>query len=326
MMQLAQLRNAQRVWSSRYSARTLATFAEMYRNSIHSAPIHAGDVIQGHVVGCSQPRSSTARFYIVDFGLKAEAPFTSKEIPGSSVVGHPVTMPLLAIEDDFNEPVMDYDRRSQLRALSAERKQMLLTAYSSSSPILHGRFANFKRSGAGVKVLGTDAFVPRHHVVALDRPILGTYAPFYVLNMVSEKRHNDNSFEVNAVLSSYGGFLFCMANLVGRHSAWQESGGGTTKQRQAYLRLLTRLLYQKNAAVRRIFPRNARDSRHTRPHQNKRHRRQLPPVDDSAWLDDLSRGDWASSAFGKKPASSSNWQKHRISMQKRSPSNNADEH
>ncbi|KAI0566204.1 hypothetical protein FGB62_11g014 [Gracilaria domingensis] len=327
MSRLLLRRGALPAWRRRAPSRSMASFAEMYRNSIHSAPVQPGDVLHGHVVGASRPRSSTSRFYIVDFGLKAEAPFTSREIPGSSAVGDPVTMPLLAVEDDFDEPVFDFDRRANLPALVATRKRMLLTAASSRSAIVYGRFVNFKRSGAGVKVLGTDAFVPRHHVVALDRPILGTYAPFYILNLATEKRSPDStSVNINTVMSSYGGFLFCMADLVGRDSAWQQSGGGSMKERQAYLRLLTRLLQQKNAAVRRIFPRNVTDASYNRRRNKRGYRRKLPPVEDTAWLDDLSRGDWASSAFSKKPGTSSNWQKQRISMQKRTPSHDANEH
>ncbi|PXF48742.1 hypothetical protein BWQ96_01594 [Gracilariopsis chorda] len=308
---------------SKSSSRPLSTFADMYRNSADSAPISPGDVLHGHVVGASQPRSSTSRFYIVDFGLKSEAPFTSNEIPRASVVGHPVTMPLLQLEDDFNEPVMDYDNRSHLPALNAERHQMLLTAAASRSRILHGRFAHFKRVGAAAKVLGTDVFVPRHHVAALDRAILGSYAPFYVLRASAEKKPQDESgVDINAVGSSYGGYLFCIANLVGLDSAWKMSGGGTSKERQAYLRLLVRLLHQKNTSVRRILPKHVTDQQQYR-RRGKRGRKHTLSSDDAAWLNDLPRGDWASSAFRKRPANPNTWQRNRASTQKRTPTNTA---
>lgn len=308
---------------SRSSSRPLSTFAQLYRNSVDSAPISPGDTLQGHIVGASQPRSSRSRFYIVDFGLKSEAPFTSNEIPGTSSVGDPVTMPLIQLEDDFNEPVMDFDNRSHLPVLSAERQQMLLTAAATRSRILHGRFAFFKRVGAAAKVLGTDVFIPRHHVVALDGAILGSYAPFYMLNAFAEKKSQESGVDISAVGSSYGGYLFCIANLVGLDSAWKMSGGGTSKERQAYLRLLVRLLHQKNTSVRRILPRHATDNQQPYRRRARRGPKKSLNPDDTAWLNDLPRGDWTSSTFRKHPANPNTWQRNRPSTQRRTPTNTA---
>lgn len=275
----------------RLEQRYLSTcFADLYRNSVESAPLQPGDVVKGQLVGQRRPRSSSSRFYIVDFGLKSEAPFTAKEIVGSSNIGDEVAMPLLELEDDFNEPVFDFERRSELPSLLAERYE-LLTKVSTSAPcIIHGRFASFKKGGASVKVLGMDAFTPRHHVVALDNPVLGSYAPFILLSMSSEKRLSTHSpgLDLNPVVSSYGGFLFCVANLVGIDEAWKRSGGGSGKERLAYLRLLTRILVSKNSAVRRILPKDEGPRKNTRIRQEARSR-------DSMWLNDLSQGEWVSS-------------------------------
>ena len=293
--------------------RQLSTFAEMFRNSLDSAPLTRGDVVQGHVVGRTQPKSSTSRFYFVDFGLKTEVVFTGKEITGSSAIGTAISMPLEALEDDFNEPVFDQDRRSDVPVLQAERYSLLTKMAVNDTRILHGRFANFKPFGAGVKVLGMDAFVPRHHVVALDRPVVGSFAPFYVLSVKTDKRTSgEPGLDVNPVLSSYGGYLFPLANLVGLDSAWQKSGGGSSAERFAYLRLLTRLLVQKNAAVRRIMPKNTGDRR--QPHYEQRRRRKQfkdpeKQLGDAAWLKDLPRGDWASTNTNKQAASSNIWQR-----------------
>lgn len=294
--------------------RQLSTsFAELYRKSVDSAPLSGGDTVQGHVVGKRRPRSSSSRFYLVDFGLKSEAPFTAKEVAGSSSIGDAISMPLVALEDDFNEPVFDQDRRSEFPALQAERYELLTQVATKDTRILHGRFANFKPFGAGVKVLGTDAFVPRHHVVALDRPVLGSYAPFYVMSMSTEKRSgNLPGLDVNPVVSSYGGYLFCLANLVGLDSAWKKSGGGSSKERFAYLRLLTRLLIQKNAVVRRIMPKSS-DSSRQRHYQHRRNRREFDEdekqLGEAAWLKDLPRGNWSSSGSGKQAGASNIWQR-----------------
>lgn len=280
--------------------RSMSTsFADMYRQSVGNAEVRPGDVVQGRVVGQRRPRSSSSRFYIVDFGLKSEAPFSAKEVPGVSVVGDAVAMPLVALEDDFNEPNFDFEHRSELPSLLAERYELLTRTAPEQVRILHGRFASFKRGGASVKVLGMDAFAPRHHVVALDRPVLGSFAPFYLMSMVTEKRAGSDTLglDVNPVVSSYGGILFSLANLVGLDSAWEASGGGSAKDRIAYLRLLTRLLHQKNANVRKIMPKyaEATNSSSWRRNRNRQdeHRR---PVRDAPWLHGLPmRGGWSSS-------------------------------
>lgn len=283
--------------------RTASSFAELYHQSVESAPIAPGDILQGHIVGALRPRSSTARFYVIDFGLKSEAPFTAKEIPGQSQVGDVVTMPIMAIEDDFNEPVFDHDGRTSLPALQAERYRLLTSATThSAARLLHGRFSKFNRGGAIVKVLGSDAFSPRHHVVSLQRPVLGNYAPFLLLSLRAERASSTNSsLDINPIVSSYGGFLFLLSELVGSDEAWRRSGGGSARERLAYLRLLTRLLQHKNIAVRRLLPRGApmsdrkgSDSRR-RSMQQRPSRRTDASHADTAWLNELPRGRWVSS-------------------------------
>lgn len=274
------------------------SFAELYRNSVDSAPVQPGDSLRGHVVSWQRPRSASSRFYIVDFGLKSEAPFTPKEIPGASAIGDEVSLPLVGLEDDFNEPVFDYERRAELPVITAERYALLTRTARNNVRLVHGRFAGFKRGGASVKVLGTDAFAPRHHVLAIDRPVLGSFAPFYVMSMSADKRIATTTpgLDINPVVSSYGGFLFCLANLVGNDEAWEKSGGGSAKDRLAYLQLLTRLLVMKNTAVRRILPKNIDSSKRNRlQRQNRRVREREDELGDAAWLYDLPRAEWTSS-------------------------------
>ena len=293
--------------------RYLATsFADMYRESPDSAPIIRGDLFQGRIVGTRRPRATTSRFYIVDFGFKSEAPFTPHEIPGSSVVGDKVSMAIMTLEDDFNEPVFDHDRRSELSTLQAQRYELLAKAATDNFRFLHGRFAGFKRGGASIKTLGSDSFSPRHHVVSFDHPILGSYAPFYVMSVSTRKKVGDMvGLDVNPVVSSYGGFLFCLANLVGLDSAWEKSGNGSPKERLAYLRLLTRLLTHKNSAVRRILPKNTSRNSTYRMRNGDRNTayRQLPN-NETAWLKDLPRRTW-NSKDSRKTDSTNGWRQRR---------------
>lgn len=264
-------------------ARALSSFAELYRSSVDNAIVRPGDALAGSVVGRRRPRSSSSRFYVVDFGMKTEVPFSSRELPGASSVGDTVGMPLVELETDFNEPQFDYERRSELPAVLAERYELLTRMKADKPQLLHGRFATFRKGGASVKVLGTDAFSPRHHVVGIDRPLLGSYAPFYVLSMDADARGTGSqaTMEISPVVSSYGGFLFALCNLIGLDSSWKASGGGSAKDRLSYLRFLTRLLQQKNTSVRRIMPRHAgQSSERSQPSPRRRNPRR------SAWLDD----------------------------------------
>lgn len=288
-------RNAHRLLSRRLCT---PSFAELFRKSVDSAPLAAGDVLHGHVVGTVHPRSMASRFYLVDFGLKTEAPFTSREVPTLSSIGDNVSMPLLQMEDDFNEPVADPNGASQLPAIQAERYALLLRSSPNNLRLVHGRYVRFNRGGVTAKILGVDAFVPRHHVLALERPVLGTFIPFYVLSINADRVSADVSnnnipamVDVHPVVSSYGGVLFCLANLVGSDEAWEKSGGGSTKDRLAYLRLLTRILQQKNYAVRRIFPRSPSASTAKGPRPVWRKARRAGESDgDTAWLHELPRG------------------------------------
>lgn len=245
------------------------SFADQFRRSVDSAPLGTGDKLHGHVVGAFRPGSNSSRFYLVDFGLKSEAILTSRELSActstpastssstpstttnnttaSSTIGEEVTLPLTALEDDFNEPSFDHSQQGQLSSLQAERTR-LLTCATDVGSVVHGRVARFNRGGATVKVLGTDAFVPRHHLVVLERPVLGTFAPFYVLSLTASS--NDASVDVFPVLSSYGGLVICLANAVAYGTNASEM---SARERLAYLRLLTRILQQKNPAARRVI-------------------------------------------------------------------------
>lgn len=253
---------------SRSLSTNAASFAEMYRESVSSVPVPSGTNLVGHVVGQRRPRSTSSQFSVVDFGLKSEAPFAPGEVAGVSSVGDPVARRVVDLEDDFNEPSFDHDQRSELPSVQAERYRALVSAPGDQPQFVYGRLSSFKRGGASAKVLGFDAFSPRHHVLAIKKPTVGSYAPFFLLSFASSKRSSPQGLpglEVNPVVSSYGGIMFTLANLVGFDDAWEASGGGSEKERLAYLRLLTRVLYQKNNALRSAMPKvsSTSDSRNT---------------------------------------------------------------
>lgn len=262
-----------------------STFADMYRDSVSSIPVKPGDMLVGHVVGQQRPRSASSQFSIVDFGLKSEAPFAKGETPGVSGVGDAVTRTVVELEDDFNEPAFDLDQRFELPAVLAQRYRALTSASSEQPQFFYGRLTAFKRGGASTKVLGFDAFSPRHHVLAIQSPAVGSHSPLYLLSMATSKRTSGYGpslpgLDVNPVVSSYGGIMFTLANLVGFDDAWAASGGGSSKERLAYLRLLTRVLFQKNAAVRRAMPKGNVPSSRPRapPAQNTRKEGHVNPL------------------------------------------------
>lgn len=244
------------------------SFAEMYRDSVSSIAVKPGDKLVGHVVGQRRPRSASSQFSIIDFGLKAEAPFSKSETPGLTGLGDAVTRTVVDLEDDFNEPSFDAGQQSELPAVQARRYRALTSASSDQPQFLYGRLAGFKRGGATNKVLGFDAFSPRHHVLAISSPAVGSHMPLYLLSLSTSKRVSGDAMpglDANPIVSSYGGILFSLANLVGFDDLWAASGGGSAKERLSYLRLLTRVLYQKNASVRHVLPRGG-SSKGRRPY------------------------------------------------------------
>lgn len=248
--------------------RLSTSFADLFRNSVASVPLKGGETVVGHVVGFRKSKSATSQFRILDFGLKTEVPFSAQEVLGMSSIGDELPSLILALEDDFNEPVFDPSRKSEVPVVLAERYKSLAKITGQTPHFLHGRISSFKRGGASVKVLGFDAFSPRHHLLAIKTPVTGSYYPFYLLSMASSRKRGGSvlsPIDVHPVVSSYGGILFSLANLVGFDDAWEKSGEGSARDRLAYLRLLTRVLQQKNVAVRRMLVNLQRNAVHLRP-------------------------------------------------------------
>jgi hypothetical protein len=255
-----------------YHARGLSTtFLEQFRESVSSLPLSGGESLVGHVIAQRRPRSSSSQFSTVDFGLKSEAAFSAKELPDASVVGSSVSRTLVVAEDDFNEPVFDHENKADMPVRLAERYRALLSVTSEKPQFLHGRISSFKRGGATAKILGFDAFTPRHHVLSIESSVVGSYSPFYLLSVASSKRFNAPTalpgIDVYPVVSSYGGILFSLANLVGFDDSWNKSGGGSARERLSYLRLLSRILQQKNVAVRAAMPKGSLGPRSARDWQ-----------------------------------------------------------
>lgn len=118
--------------------------------------------------------------------------------------------------------------------------------------ILAGRPVGVNRGGVVVKLFDMIAFEPMFHVTKLSNRS-SSLPTFY--SILQAGTHG-------AIVSSYGGFFFTLAELVGREESWKKSGGGSEKQRLMYLKLFVTLIRMKNRNARmrldgyghRIFP------------------------------------------------------------------------
>lgn len=268
-------------------------FAKLFLRSPHAAELPRGALLRGHVVAPASP------FARVDFGLKSEVPFVRGELLGREQIGDQVVLPLLQVEDEFNEPSMDYTGQYLLPRLVAERYRLLepptppqqeAERRGGELRFVYGRVTSLKRGGFNVKVLGVEAFMPRTHCVALvhpdgggeegssalDRhgePLIGSFMPFVLLSMdfhvekdggrsgsstvikgsyVASGRSTQSALasrrvRILPVLSSYASHMYILTSLLQR----ADELGLEPEERVAYLRLLTRIVWQRSHRVRR---------------------------------------------------------------------------
>lgn len=259
-------------------------FPTLFESSPLAAELGRGTLLRGRVVSAQLP------YIRVDFGLKREVPFLPAEILGEGKVGDEVIMPLIAIEDDFQEPVLDYSGQYYKPLLMAERYRLLEPPAADEQEnelnqgkprFLFGRISSLKRGGFNTKILGIEAFLPRKQSLVLVRrddaasanPFIGSYMPFVLLSSnffvegaegtsssgpsgaisapggrSSVSAYGTKRVRVLPVVSNYASFLYILVDLL--HHA--ERYGLSPEERVAYLRLLTRLLWNRNSNVRRL--------------------------------------------------------------------------
>ena len=263
-----------------------ASFARLFADSSFASALPRGTLLRGRVVSAKPP------FIRVDFGLKREVPFVPAELLGCGQVGDEVVMPLMQMEDDFGEPVMDYSGQYLLPQLAAQRYRLLeppppdvqeAERRQGQLRFVFGRILAVKRGGMTVKVLGVETFVPRSHCLLLvpsaeyrsdDEPLVGSYVPLALLstnfylegadawttaaavgaNIASAGAKPERSafgtrrVRVLPVASTYAGYLYILTQMLRHADTLQLSG----EERVAYLQLLTRVLWDRSAAVRRF--------------------------------------------------------------------------
>jgi hypothetical protein len=230
----------------------------------------------------------------VDFGLKREVPFLPAEILGEGKVGDEVIMPLIAMEDDFQEPVLDFSGQYYKPLVMAERYQLWEPPPEEEQDkelnegrprFLFGRVASLKRGGFNAKVLGIEAFLPRKQSLVLVRrddaadanPFIGSYMPFVLLsaNFFVEGVGDANAAGPSAgmpvtggrmTVSAYGTKRVRVLPVVSNYASFlyilvdllhhADRFGLSPEERVAYLRLLTRILWSRNSHIRRLHVMN----------------------------------------------------------------------
>jgi len=241
------------------------SFAEMFRRHPTSARIEPGQMLEGRVVGRAEGPSRKVHFTVVDFGLKSDVLLGQAEIFGEGKEGIApppgtrVVMPLVQIENEFNEPVMDYSGQLRKPALLAERIRLLsqLARADDASPLrpVVGRVLSRVRGGYLVKILGHEAFLPKTHAIGMRKPVVGEVAPFMILKMSANlEKHFGRASPVRfqMVVSHYVCNVLSLANMIGFNDSWNNSGTGSPKERFNYLRYLTRVVFAKNPALRSL--------------------------------------------------------------------------
>ncbi|KAA8494255.1 30S ribosomal protein S1 [Porphyridium purpureum] len=235
-----------------------------------SSQVEGGDLVMGRVVG-----AKNRKFRVVDFGLKKEITFPRAELVGARELGDQVAYPFVRQEDEFREPELDYSRATALPPVQAARTLLLskVEKGAGAQQIIRGRVMGVVKAGFLVRALGHDFFMPATQALGLPDPMIGRYFNFLLLKVESfvyQQRSGGPgrdgppggsagassnavpyTVQFQGVVSAYASSVPILANLVGRDEAWKQSGGGSSRDRLAYLRLLTRMVYKRNPHVRK---------------------------------------------------------------------------
>jgi len=237
-----------------------ASFAELFRSSGAAYPVQRGTRMTGEVVGFKKGLAGPDKAPVVtmvDFGLKTEVPFNPREVPEVSKVSDEVTMPILDVENEFEEPGMDFTRSYSIGGLKAERLKLLRPPENQnidSPPILYGRYVERRANSYKVKALGKEGFVATNHALRIGESLLGTYNFFALLRLETRMRtfRGDMQLRYEPVFSSYVAHVLLLSNVV------LHDRDVPPKARLAYLKLLTRIVFDRNSLVRQHHNRNQR--------------------------------------------------------------------
>jgi hypothetical protein len=201
----------------------------------------------------------------VDFGLKSEVSFPKEELMDSQATGSEVAYPLIRLEDEFKEAEIDYSRATTLPTLQAERVSLLSEIFKQNDAlhILRGRITRKVQGGFIIRILGHDLFCPQSLMLGVPTPYIGRYHNFVLVNLngrvvtdlavtpgMASAAGSAAKIAVSGLVSAYATNIIALCNLIGDDEAWEASGGGSPKDRVAYLRMLTTMLMKKNPYVR----------------------------------------------------------------------------
>eukprot|EP00189_Rhodosorus_marinus_P012407 CAMPEP_0184746054 /NCGR_PEP_ID=MMETSP0315-20130426/8626_1 /TAXON_ID=101924 /ORGANISM="Rhodosorus marinus, Strain UTEX LB 2760" /LENGTH=330 /DNA_ID=CAMNT_0027218437 /DNA_START=138 /DNA_END=1130 /DNA_ORIENTATION=+ len=238
-------------------------FSEVYRRSGSAYPIRQGDRIAGAVVGYQKPRWQTSnpnaaeKVSLVDFGFKQDVQFNPKEIPEAPNIHDTVTMPIFDMENEFDEPSMDYSRSYDINKLKADRMQLLrppADEHMECPPILYGRYTERTSQTYLAKVLGKEGSVSFQHAVRIGGELVGSYG-FFALSRIEAKTvtiRGKKDVRHNPVLSAYIAQVLILCNLV------IHDPKSPPEVRLAYLKLLTRIVFDRNSLLRQYHAKTQR--------------------------------------------------------------------
>lgn len=251
-------------------------------------PIQPGDIIRGHLIppssSSSVPTKKTrdAEFPHIHFGLKTATPFHVSELDAKDFYEgehgeKEMSATIKTLESAFNTAEFEVkgstmelgtmpelskevkgDEEGEISVVKSGVEEVDGVQEENVAMILCGRPVGVNRGGAAIKVFDVVAFEPMYHVMKIE----GKTSKDVVLYSLLQTGNN------GAVISSYGGWFYTLAELTGREESWKKSGGGSDKERLMYLKLFMNLLRVKNRNARmrldgfghRLYPERSRSS------------------------------------------------------------------
>jgi hypothetical protein len=239
------------------------SFVSLFKKSAFCKPIHQGAVVKGNIVGSRYDLLGPDRVRTVDFGLKGETPLTIEEIPGNSVVGSTIYVPLIRMENEFAEPEVDYSGLVTFPKSLADRSQLLL--FPGSDPdskkslrLAFGRVSKMSSGIITVRVLGFDFHVTQAHFLSLEKPRIGLQVPLMIYNLSARTLFSSSSdasdlsllpenihLELTGRASPYAAYVLLLSYLAypAAFSHMEKEGFQISpKERLVYLKQLSRIL------------------------------------------------------------------------------------